>query len=86
MLTDDFMIDAMAFTRQVAGLDPEATDYEETLRTLIGQARSITPETKPPPPCTHRCMQGNDCGGCGCKGCGYGKPTPLDKPKNGARP
>lgn len=26
--------------------------------------------------CTHRCMQGRDCGGCGCPGCGYGPASP----------
>lgn len=24
--------------------------------------------------CTHRCMNGRNCGGCGCEGCGYNQP------------
>jgi hypothetical protein len=35
---------AARFAREVAGLDPEATDYEETLRTLIGRAQTVVPD------------------------------------------
>ena len=31
------------------------------------------------PACRHRCTRGRDCGGCGCPGCGYGRPAPLDR-------
>lgn len=29
-----------------------------------------------PAPCSHRCRQGRDCGGCGCDGCGYSAVRP----------
>ena len=32
--------------------------------------------------CHHRCSRGLHCGGCGCSGCGYSVPDPLDSAVN----
>jgi len=31
------------------------------------------------PKCTHRCLEGRHCGGCGCQGCGFAKDTSSDE-------
>ena len=39
---------AERFAAQVAALDPDATDYEDTLRTLIGRAREVRQDAAKP--------------------------------------
>src|SRR5689334_9630709 len=46
----------------------------DVTRTMVIASRELGEEGQV---CTHRCLQGKHCGGCGCPGCGYTEIKPI---------